>query len=92
MKDDMSDRNDRIREIAYFLWMDEGRPEGQADRHWQYAEVIVDSEPLERKRTEGEPPGEPATGVASVAGSSSLGTDTVGASAAPGGGPRRAQK
>ena len=24
------DRNDRIREIAYFLWLDEGCPEGEA--------------------------------------------------------------
>ena len=24
------DRNDRIREIAYFLWLDEGRPDGEA--------------------------------------------------------------
>ena len=55
----MTDRDDRIREIAYFLWLDEGRPEGEAERHWTIAEVMVDSEPLERKRLEGEPPGEP---------------------------------
>ena len=55
----MTDRNDRIREIAYFLWLDEGCPEGEAERHWSIAEAMVDSEPLERKRLEGEPPGEP---------------------------------
>ena len=55
----MTDREDRIREIAYFLWLDEGSPEGGAERHWSHAETIADSEPLERKRTEGEPPGEP---------------------------------
>ena len=54
----MTDREDRIREIAYFLWLDEGSPEGGAERHWSHAETIADSEPLERKRTEGEPPGE----------------------------------
>ncbi|MBV8794463.1 MAG: DUF2934 domain-containing protein [Hyphomicrobiales bacterium] len=52
------DRNDRIREIAYFLWIDEGRPEGGADRHWSTAEAKHDSEASERKRIEGEPPGD----------------------------------
>jgi hypothetical protein len=54
----MRDRNDRIREIAYFLWLDEGCPEGEAERHWSTAETIVDSESSERNRIEGEPPGE----------------------------------
>ena len=53
------DRNDRIREIAYFLWVDEGCPEGEHERHWTTAEAMVESEPSERKRIEGEPPGEP---------------------------------
>jgi hypothetical protein len=30
----MTDRDERIREIAYFLWLEDGRPEGEADRHW----------------------------------------------------------
>ena len=55
------DRNDRIREIAYFLWVEEGNPEGEADRHWSTAEGRHDSEAAERKRIEGEPPGEPVT-------------------------------
>jgi Protein of unknown function (DUF2934) len=54
----MTDRDDRIREIAYFLWLEEGCPEGQAERHWRDAQAILES--LERKRIEGEPPGEPA--------------------------------
>jgi hypothetical protein len=62
----MTDRNDRIREIAYFLWLDEGSPEGEAERHWTTAETIVDSEPSERKRIEGEPPGEPVTGATAI--------------------------
>jgi hypothetical protein len=53
------DRNHRIREIAYFLWLDEGRPEGEEERHWTTAEALVESEPEQRKRIEGEPPGEP---------------------------------
>jgi hypothetical protein len=54
------DRNDRIREIAYFLWVDEGCPEVEHERHWTTAEAMVESGPSERKRIEGEPPGEPA--------------------------------
>jgi hypothetical protein len=53
------DRNDRIREIAYFLWIDEGCPEGEEVRHWTTAESVHDAEASERKRIEGEPPGEP---------------------------------
>ena len=54
------DRNDRIREIAYFLWLDEGCPEGEEERHWTTAEaLLLESEPEQRKRIEGEPPGEP---------------------------------
>jgi Protein of unknown function (DUF2934) len=58
----MTDRDERVRELAYFLWLEEGCPEGQAERHWLTAETLIESDPLERKRIEGEPPGEPATG------------------------------
>jgi hypothetical protein len=54
-----TDRNDRVRETAYFLWLEEGCPEGAAERHWLAAETLHDSDPVERKRVEGEPPGEP---------------------------------
>ena len=60
------DRNDRIREIAYFLWLDEGRPEGEEERHWTTAEAVLESEPEQRKRIEGEPPGEPAGDAAAA--------------------------
>lgn len=56
----MSDRDDRIREFAYFLWLDEGCPEGQAERHWSAAEALLNSGEVERKEIEGEPPGDPA--------------------------------
>ena len=62
----MTDRDDRIREIAYFLWLEEGCPEGAAERHWLAAETRLESDPLERKRIEGEPPGEPKKRVSSV--------------------------
>lgn len=55
----MPDRNARIREIAYLLWLEEGSPEGQQERHWLAAETLLESDPVERKRIEGEPPGEP---------------------------------
>ena len=55
----MDDREKRVREIAYFIWEQEGRPEGQADRHWQAAREIVESQDAERKNVEGEPPGDP---------------------------------
>ena len=58
-----TDRDDRIREIAYFLWLDEGCPEGGAERHWAAAEAALESEPEQRKRIEGEPPGEPVSGA-----------------------------
>ena len=54
----MTDRNDRIHELAYLLWLEEGCPEGEAERHWREAEANLDSEPLERKHMEGEPPGD----------------------------------
>ena len=56
----MNERDQRVREIAYFLWVGEGCPDGEAERHWGAAEALYDSDAVERKRIEGEPPGEPA--------------------------------
>ena len=33
----------RIRERAYFLWQQAGRPEAQADEHWHRAREIEDN-------------------------------------------------
>lgn len=55
----MTDRDNRIREIAYFLWLEEGCPDGGEQRHWQAAKEMLNSEELERKGVEGEPPGDP---------------------------------
>ena len=41
------DREQRIREIAYSLWEQEGYPEDQAERHWLAAVAIVDAERAE---------------------------------------------
>jgi Protein of unknown function (DUF2934) len=59
MDEEMDGHDRRVREIAYFLWVGEGRPEGEAERHWRAAEAICDSDDPERKMIEGEPPGEP---------------------------------
>jgi hypothetical protein len=43
----------RVREIAYRLWQEEGCPEGEALRHWFAAKAILDSE-AERDASGGE--------------------------------------
>ena len=48
----MTDRDQRVREIAYFLWLDEGCPEGESERHWLAAERVVGPEPAETERAE----------------------------------------
>ena len=40
----MTDRETRVQEIAYQLWLQEGRPEGRADAHWYEAEAVYDAE------------------------------------------------
>jgi hypothetical protein len=38
------EREQRIRTMAYYIWLDEGRPEGRADAHWQVATQSVSTE------------------------------------------------
>jgi len=40
----MNDRDMRIRERAYHLWIDEGRPEGREAVHWNLARAQVAAE------------------------------------------------
>ena len=40
----MTDRETRVQEIAYQLWVKEGRPEGRHDAHWYEAEAVYDAE------------------------------------------------
>ena len=35
------EHEDRVRQRAYHLWLDEGKPEGQADAHWEKARELV---------------------------------------------------
>ena len=37
------EREKRIRELAYTVWEREGRPQGQAFRHWLMAELVINS-------------------------------------------------
>ena len=55
----MAEHNDRVRERAYFLWLEEGCPEGQAERHWLAAEALVEGDPPDRKAVESESAEEP---------------------------------
>lgn len=53
------DREERIRQRAHDLWEAEGRPEGQADRHWSRAAEDLDREDaaIQREGIAGEKPG-----------------------------------
>lgn len=41
---DSTEREARIRQLAAEIWEAEGRPDGQALRHWGMAERLVDAE------------------------------------------------
>jgi Protein of unknown function (DUF2934) len=66
----MTDRDDQTREIAYFLWLEAGCPEGQAERHWRDAEALLESdpEPFERLRIKGASAADPAKRPATIPG------------------------
>jgi hypothetical protein len=50
----MSDKDQRVREIAYYLWEQEGWPESQADRHWATAVAIVEAQDAQRENSKSE--------------------------------------
>lgn len=46
---------ERVRAVAYSLWLSEGRPDGRAEAHWLKASELVNAEangkvPAPRKR------------------------------------------
>jgi hypothetical protein len=53
---DAQQLRDRIRARAYEIWVEEGRPEGQSERHWALAADLIAMEDIT------EPPPEPAEG------------------------------
>ena len=40
---------DRVRAVAYALWLEEGRPEGRAEAHWHRAHQLVNAEAIATK-------------------------------------------
>lgn len=40
----MINNQQHIQELAYYLWISEGKPEGQSDRHWLIATSIAAKE------------------------------------------------
>lgn len=40
----MNNEEQRIRELAYQIWENEGRPEGKTEHHWALARELVESE------------------------------------------------
>jgi hypothetical protein len=57
----MPHREKRIQEIAYHLWVQEGRPEGHSDRHWHTAVELYEAEIPKGRSVEAEPLEEPGT-------------------------------
>jgi hypothetical protein len=65
----MGDFDERVRQRAYRLWVEEGCPEGRADAHWDKARELVATEqnqkqttkPVTRDAKEGREPVEPAS-------------------------------
>lgn len=52
---------DRIRERAYRLWLEEGQPQGRSTEHWEKARELLalETDPEEGKAGVGEDPGPP---------------------------------
>jgi hypothetical protein len=42
----MSDAEERVRERAYELWEQAGRPDGQADEYWRQARAELEADVL----------------------------------------------
>jgi DUF2934 family protein len=52
----MTNREKRIQEIAYHLWVQEGRPEGRSDSHYFEAVTVYETEIAGREGVEAEEP------------------------------------
>ncbi len=50
-----SDLDRRIRDHAHRLWLEEGRPEGRAEAHWEMARELVAIEDNQRAATKRNP-------------------------------------
>jgi hypothetical protein len=43
-QNDTPNRETRVRERAYLLWEDDGRPEGREQEYWERAEAMIRTE------------------------------------------------
>lgn len=59
--------DDRVRAIAYALWLEEGQPQGRAEAHWFKALELVNAEALAPALTTVETVDFPATKAPSAA-------------------------
>jgi hypothetical protein len=75
----LDNREQRIRERAYRLWLEEGKPEGRAQDHWELASELVAIEeshgdatsPVEAQRA-----GEPVEPIEALANAGEFPTTT----------------
>jgi hypothetical protein len=44
LQNDTPERENRIRERAYHLWEEDGRPEGREQDYWERAEAMIRKE------------------------------------------------
>jgi hypothetical protein len=64
----MDDFNERVRQRAYRLWVEEGCPEGRSDVHWDKARELVVVEERQKPATKADAPAEEAGGPAEPSG------------------------
>jgi len=50
------EKEQRIRERAYQIWLDEGQPEGRDQEHWHQAETQLAPEESEQPDTDAQSP------------------------------------
>jgi len=65
----MDDFEERARQRAYRLWVEEGCPEGQSDVHWDKARELVaieDNQKLATKPVQGEGSGDPMEPIEAI--------------------------
>jgi Protein of unknown function (DUF2934) len=58
----MEDLDERVKQRAYRLWVEEGCPEGRSDIHWDKARELVAIEENQKLATRPAPRGEQVTG------------------------------
>lgn len=50
------EKEQRIRERAYQIWLDQGQPEGREKEHWHQAETQIAAKESEQPDTDVQPP------------------------------------